>query len=455
MPSTNIGKGLVAVTGERSRLEETRVLADAMFDRHIDAASLKRLETLITSDLACLQVYVERIAFHGDLMKQSTERSAERQAEVAMGRILTRQSARRRRQVWGVRLAIVACLLVFGVGIERLIHLRTALSPKVGTISNLTADVRASSSSVELGEIIRVGKTFSIQEGIVSLQLPNVSVDLIGPVTVRMSGQSQLQLIRGAVHAIVRPGGEGFTVRTPGSVIVDLGTEFSVEYQPETGTSVNVLRGRVQASLLNSVGAAIKAMDLTTRRSAVFDEQKQIVREVNFAPDRFEEVIRAKGSIRTIDGALRTASTPPVSLRAEHLITTNHMLVIPEQQHVLLAEELQVTGINGPVRLPAGTRLASYLVHYDPDEWTTFAPRGAVTFDGKIAAVLVDGKELLKTDNAFGLPGTEYEPGEFRELELDEDEIQISDDLKTISFYFGVSGGKSLDQARILVVRDE
>ena len=435
--------------------EEIRRLADKMFDLHIDAASLERLDQLISNDLSSLQTYVERISFHGDLMKQSTERSAVRQAEMAMGRILHVKSSREKRQTWIFRIATAVCCVLLGIFIERMAQFRFALPAKIGTVASMTSDLQKSGGALELGHVVRAGSQFELQEGILSLQLPGVSVNLIGPVTARMVDHKTLDLIRGSMHATVQKEGEGFTVKTPGSTIVDLGTEFSVEYQPETGTAVNVLRGRVQASLLDRAGAAIKMFDVTSRRAALLDERSSRAHEVNFSATKFEEVIRAKGTIRSIDGSLRTLTRPPESLKAEAQITTNHMLVIPEQQNVLLTEDVHFQSLHGPVHLKAGTRLASYLVHYDPDEWTTFAPRGAVTFDGRIAAVLVEGQQLNRTDAMFGLPDTVYEQGKFRELELGEDEIQISDDRQTISFYFGVSGQKAIDQARVLVVRDE
>jgi hypothetical protein len=47
-----------------------------------------------------------------------------------------------------------------------------------------------------------------------------------------------------------------------------------------------------------------------------------------------------------------------------------------------------------------------------------------------------------------------FERQSFREIEPEEDEIHISDDRMTISFYFGLSPPAFLDEVRILVATD-
>ncbi|WP_437231007.1 FecR family protein [Planctomicrobium sp. SH661] len=439
---------------QRSNIDEVRQLADAVFDRHVSAHTMQRIESLITGDLGCLQAYVERIGFHADLMNQSVERSSARQAEFAMDRILVSQAHAEGRRRW-LNMSLMATGLLLAVGFGAWIAISPAkLSPQVGTVAHLTSDARLdAAASIELGQIVRENEWYTVNHGIVSLELPHVAVDLIAPVTIRLQANQTLELKRGSVHVLVAPGGEGFTVATPNSQVIDYGTEFSVEYQPAKGTEVHVLQGKVQASLLSPLGNVLRVLDLTAKRSAQIPERQPQIREINFASGTFERVEKARGKIQKIDGALRTVAELPPSLQGQAVTTTNHMLVVPERQHVIIEKEISVEGLSGPVRIPAGTSVSSYLVHYDPDEWTTFAPRGAVTFDSPIAAVLVGAESLNSTDSLFGLAATAYETEAFRELELDEDEVRLSDDRKTVSFYFGVSGEKSLDQARILLFR--
>lgn len=422
-----------------------------MFDRRINAQGIQRLDELLTTDIGCLQAYVERIDFHGELIDQSTERRSLSLAASAMDQIARATTRRERLFNWSLIAGTAACLSVM-VGTFCWLALTGLLLPaSIGTIASLTSDLQ-SGASLELGEVVRKGRVFNLSDGMLTLQLPHVMVDVVGPSKIRIDDERNMELLSGTIHAHVHSGGEGFTVRTRDSVVVDLGTEFVVTHQLDRGTQVSVRRGRVQASLLDWSGAFSKKLDVTTERSALFSQKTQSAREVNYVPETFEKVDRARGSIKLIDGMLRTATQPPTSLASQQLPTFNQMLVIPEQRAVVLNQDLEVTGISGPIRLPAGAVISSYLIHYDPDILLNKAPRGAVTFDGDILTVITTAAQLFSTDAQFGLPGVDYGNSSVRELELDEDEVRISDDRKTASFYFGVTGAEPVDQARILVL---
>lgn len=430
--------------------EEARQFADAVYDRRITPAAWQRLDELITNDLGCLQAYIERIDFHGALLDHAIERHPGNPAVAAMNQIARNTARQERQKAWGMSFLLATCALLMVGAFSWLVFQFRQLPPGVGTVANLTIDLKADAST-ELGQVVRQGSLFSLSEGIASLQLPNVLMDIMGGSQVRMTSAREVELFQGSVHAAVEPGGEGFTVRTPDSRIVDLGTEFVVSYSPGKGTEISVRKGRVQASLLDRQGVPLKMLEITTERSATISQRENSIREMNFIPAPFLEIDKVRGTIQSIDGTLRTVHEPPPSLAQGQLPTPNQILVIPERQGVVLENDLEVTGIFGPVTIPAGTAVSSYLIHYEPDHRTNSAPRGAVTFHGRITAVLADSGQLARTDKEFGLPGTIYEKSGFRELELDEDEVRVSDDQKTASFYFGVSGGQSLDQARLLI----
>ena len=430
--------------------EEARQLADAMVDRRMNAQMLQRLDELITSDLGCLQAYVERIDFHGELVDQSMERHSASRAALAMDQIAQSATRQERRENWKLIAGTVACLSLIAGVFSWLVMTDRLLAASVGTIAALTSDLQ-SHSQLELGQVVRKGRLFNLSSGMLTLQLPEVMVDVIGPAKIRIHGQRKMELLSGTIHAYVRPGGEGFAVHTKDSVIVDLGTEFAVTCRPNAETEVSVRHGRVKANLVNWSGTPSKELGITAGRAATFSQRRQSAVEVNYHPQTFEKIESARGTIKLIDGMLRTAAQPPASVASLKLPTHNHMLVIPEQQRVVLAEDLQVIGISGPVQIPAGTAVSSYLIHYDPDILLNKAPRGAVTFDGHILAVITTAEQLFSTDIRFGLPGLEYGNSNVRELELDEDEVRISDDRKTASFYFGLTGTEPIDHARVLV----
>jgi len=433
--------------------EEARRLADSIYDRRISAEGMQRLDELITKDIGCLQAYLERIDFHGALLDYAIDRRPGHPAAAAMNQISRNQTRQARRNAWGMSLILSTCAVLFLgliVWVYSSIH---ALPPGIGTIASLTLNL-STDSPLELGDVVRKGKVFQLAEGIVSLQLPHVSVNVLGPAKVRLNDSNDLELLSGSLHAYVSPGGEGFTVRTADSVIVDQGTEFAVTYSTDSGTEVSVRRGRVQASLLDRLGNSLRLQELTTARTSLFSRHQNSIHETDYRPEQFLRVDRSRGTIRSIDGTLRTIDVPPLSVMSEALPTRNHMLVIPEQSQVELQTDVTINGISGTVTLRAGTIVSSYLIHYDPDVLMTRAPRGAVTFNGRVAVIAVGAGPLAQTDDLFGLAGTTYEKSTFRELELDEDEVRVSDDQETVFFHFGVTGAEPLDQARVLVIHD-
>jgi len=435
--------------------EEIRLLADAMFDGSINPEQTQRLDSLLFSDLGCLQAYLERMTFHSEVLKQAEGATAE-QAAIGVMRDFSRSIRLRRhrervRQFWMFGALIVALLVIVPGGLYWMGAFRPA---PLGIVSGLSSNLQNHGSQVDLGQVVRMGETFTITEGIVSLQLPHALVDVLGPATVRLESSEKLSLTTGRLFARILTPASQLTVTTPDVEVVDLGTEFLVEHGPDRGTTVSVRQGRVQATLRDWRGQPAKVLELTDHRSAEFHAGNQSVKETEFRSRNFLPVDRSRGGIRSIDGALRMVVQPPADLRSTQTQTENHMLVIPELQNVILERELVVDSLEGPVRIPAGTSVSSYLVHYDPPDGVTKAPRGGVKFFEPVTAVIVHSEGLQATDNLFSLPETQFETARYRELELDEDEVRLSKDRQTVSFYCGVNPGEHLDQARILVISE-
>jgi len=435
-----------------SLADEVQALADQLFDGRIDGPRMRRLEALIENDLACLQVYVERMTYHGELVKNAEVRSPAQAALAVMREFsyAVRMHERRRwfAQFWIYGGMVASLLLIVGGAL----FFTGAFDPvPVGIVAGLSDDAQFSSTGIDLGRFVRRGEQITVNQGMISLQLSNVLVDVLGPASIQLEAGDRMVLNAGSLFAKMLPGANGFTVSTPDVEVVDLGTEFYVQYTPVTGTQVSVRQGRVRASLLDWKHAPVNLLELTDGRSAQFQGAAQLVREVVYQPEVFQPIDQSRGGIQRIDGLLRTTPRIPVSLQSEQLQTTNHMLVIPERQNVLLDRDLVIPGEGEPVRIPAGAVISSYLIHYDPKVLATLAPRGAVTFFDEIAAVTATEEGLKATDH-LGLPGIRFESNKFREFEMDEDEVRISQDRKTVSFYCGVNPGEFLDEARVIVV---
>lgn len=436
-----------------SPIEELRELVDRLFDDRIDDAGIARIDQLIVNDPACLQTYVERLDFHGELVEQADRRSPEATTVGVLNRFSDACEAREARLHWRTNMFMIVCSLLMAVGLGSVYYSAVLVPAPIGTVASLSTDLQTE-IPLELGQFVRWGQTIQVSQGIASLQLPGVIVDLVGPVSLKLERKNRVFLTDGTVVAKVEPDGIGFMIRTPDTEVVDLGTEFLVHRDPHQGTHVSVRKGEAHATLLDWRGTPTKVIELTASRAVELNHSTEVLKEVAYSVERFTPVDRSRKGIRRLTGALRTVAGIPASLASDQLITPNHLLVIPEQQ-ILLTSPLTVESISGSVTIPAGATVSSYLIHYDPTDAVSFAPRGAVNFFGKIAAIIGHSSGLVKTDSLFGQPETMFESQDFRELELDEDEILISDDKKTASFYFGVSPPEFLDEARILVIDAE
>lgn len=435
-----------------SPMDEVRQLVDQFYSGRIETSKLKRMASLVATDQRCLQAYVEQLDFHSTLTEQADRRSSMVAVLNCLQQPETNSTASRWRRQPSTLTAILVGTILLAAVIGAVFYGGILVPGQVATVASLSADLETEPVSLELMQIIRQGQTISVKRGILSLQLPDVMVDLIGPVSARLERKNCIFLSNGMAVIKVQPRGIGFAVKTPDAEVVDLGTEFFVQHDEAKGTHVSVRRGAAQAKLLDWRGLPTKTVELTAAQAAQFQQSTEQVREAEYVSEYYLPADRSRGGIRRITGGLRTVSEPPVSFKSNQTTTPNHMLVIPERQSVVLESPLTIEGESGRTTIPAGTTISSYLIHYDPTLAANSAPRGSVTFWGEITAVIGRTSGLQETDPLFGLPETVYETGAFRELEQKKDEVRLSEDRKSASFFFSVSYPEFLDEARVLVI---
>jgi len=114
-------------------------------------------------------------------------------------------------------------------------------------VATLTGTLNARWDSAAFHEGMRLStqsQPLWLREGMASIQFDNGStVVLEGPAEFSILTDDQMQLRHGRLYASVPGPAVGFTVSTPYSKIIDLGTEFGVKTDPD-GMEVHVMAGK-------------------------------------------------------------------------------------------------------------------------------------------------------------------------------------------------------------------
>jgi len=141
-----------------------------------------------------------------------------------------------------IQIAAMVCLLV----IPSLFMINIIpTKPEVTVVGSLVK--YTGSNEIAESSSIHIGK-FSLHQGYAELLLNNnVQLTIEAPITLDFKSVELVSVLQGNLVADVPEQAIGFTVLTPSSEIIDLGTEFAVAVN-ENGTSeVHVLKGEVKA----------------------------------------------------------------------------------------------------------------------------------------------------------------------------------------------------------------
>ncbi|MGD8174428.1 LamG-like jellyroll fold domain-containing protein [Marinimicrobium sp. ARAG 43.8] len=148
----------------------------------------------------------------------------------------------------------------------------------VGSISKLAG----TESHLRPGQSIATGN-FHLSTGYAEISLTNGVVLLLeSPARLKFENADRVLLTEGALVAKVPPEAIGFSVDTPTSNIVDLGTEFGVTVDGSGSSQVHVLEGEVKVKLPH----ATEYENLYQNDARAFDIGRQ-VEVIESLPNRF------------------------------------------------------------------------------------------------------------------------------------------------------------------------
>jgi hypothetical protein len=104
--------------------------------------------------------------------------------------------------------------------------------------------------------------------------LSGVTLTLEGPADLELLSIDQVHCRRGKLRTSVPRGAEGFVVTTPGSAVIDLGTEFALNVADDGKARVMVFKGEAEAAVLNKAGSPVRSQQVNERRAFAIDPQR-------------------------------------------------------------------------------------------------------------------------------------------------------------------------------------
>ena len=180
--------------------------------------------------------------------------------------------------------------------------------PRVDTETGLAMVIKLDAVTWELagephpseGDLLGAGR-LRLKSGRATISLlSGVMIFIEGPADVELLSVDQIYCRRGNVRSRVPKGAEGFVVSAPGSAVIDMGTEFAVNFTTDGRTRGRVFEGEVEASVLSRSG--------TPERSVVLHEKDF---EINPGTGEIETL---EGSERFVEGS--DLAVAPLALSA-------------------------------------------------------------------------------------------------------------------------------------------
>ncbi len=144
-------------------------------------------------------------------------------------------------------LPIAAALIIGVIGFGLQYSEKSENSPAIARIISLEGVPRDSSTLPSVGDSLKPG-LFELPSGFAQMRFNHGTVLLAeGPTSFEIVDDMHVMMHYGRATATVPPAGQGFTIESPVAEIIDLGTQFGVDVNPQGITEVHVMQGLVKA----------------------------------------------------------------------------------------------------------------------------------------------------------------------------------------------------------------
>lgn len=192
------------------------------------------------------------------------------------------------------RSAIISLIISAAAMILIILFARYAPKKSSSEIATLVRTVNAkwANASFENGSRLVIGDVdWQLKSGVAELLFDNnTRVTIEGPVEFHIAMADQMALNYGRLYASVPSEAIGFTITTPNSKIIDLGTEFGIEAGFGGTTELHVVKGKTtlisgaeekKKSVMVTEGLAKKVSGVNGRISDIVCDRIKFARKIN------------------------------------------------------------------------------------------------------------------------------------------------------------------------------
>jgi ferric-dicitrate binding protein FerR (iron transport regulator) len=437
------------------------VLCAQYLDGTLDETGRDQLAGLLESDPAALEALRAQLLVSGALARLKPELSDEtfllsvlphlgKVADEAEDAFPNRVKNIIRFQRWK-RVALAAAAAVTLAG-----GLMFFLRPQGAVVATRFEDDQPSRA-------VRTGQKLVFSKGITRMEFTNGAVVAIeAPAELSIRSEDEVVLAHGRLNAWCPETAHGFRVVTTEATLTDLGTSFGVSAAKDGTADFVVLDGKVVVQKDNETRQI-------ERGGAVRAKRGTRLSDVAFEPSAFRRTWPVASGIRSTRGEVVPAPPgTPEALAA--LENDTEILVIPERRDFKPATSIPVD-ITDPglyegqslmaaykITPPAGTRVRSYLLRYNPlgqlKARGTKRFEGSVTFDRPVLGIITFSRKLNRTDAMLTrapLPKVNVQDTGLRGLErgpTPADRVELSPDRRTITVTFFAD--ESVDEIRAI-----
>ncbi|MDP4625552.1 MAG: FecR domain-containing protein [Opitutales bacterium] len=249
-----------------------------------DSEVLKVLSEMVSMDrLLYLEAGDEGAEMFASEVRQRLESGVDESFSKGVRQRL--ECRKRNRLVWFVPLAAAACLTV-----ALLLFQNSGGEPDLGRLT-ATRDAEWAGSAMIRGDALKKG-SLTLNHGYSEITMNNgVTLVLEAPVEIEVESLDKIRLMRGRLVAKVPEAAIGFTVLTPNSEVVDLGTEFGMSVDASGASEVHVLDGEVKARPLNG-----KKFTSLVRDEAMAFTDKNTVSRMRSQPETYLRALPGRSS---------------------------------------------------------------------------------------------------------------------------------------------------------------